>query len=568
MAIIPEEFAVVWTVMMALGAWRLSQQQVLTRQPQAIEALGTTNVLCVDKTGTLTHNRMELLALATPDARLMLEPGGVAGSGFLALLEVAARASVGDGLEPMDRAILRLHQRSATARLGGALKQRRGVSAENPYVVHGWQLENGQGMLAVKGSPEAILSLCNVTATATAQQAHEAQQLAAQGLRVLAVAHGPWNPGSPIPASPQRLDWAGLIGFLDPLRDDVPEAVEICRRAGIRVVMITGDAAATAAAVAGMARLDVGRVLTGNDLKAMDDSELDAATRDGSVFARVTPQQKLRVVRSLQRQGAVVAMTGDGVNDAIALRAADIGVAMGRRGTDVAREAAALVLLDDSFAALVHAVRLGRRIFINLKHSVTYLLAVHVPIIAVSLIPVLFHGPVLLLPLHVVFLELIIDPACSLVFEAEPEPKDCMTRMPRPANVKLISLSGAWRAIAIGALAALGVGAIQVLGHLLDWPTPWMRFAALSSLIIANLAMLVWFLGVVKTPSAVCHNRALLWLLLSICTAFALVLLIGPLARQFGLPLGADNAAAIAILLTGTLAAAYRLWTTRAVSSK
>jgi P-type Ca2+ transporter type 2C len=522
----------------------------------------------VDKTGTLTHNQMELLALATPDAQIALSPGGSADARFDVLLDLAARASVGDGLEPMDRAILRLHERSSPGQLGGMLLRRQGVSAERPYVVHAWQLADGQGLLAVKGAAETVASLCGINADVMEQFARAAQQLAAKGLRVLAVARAPWPPGAPIPSPLPGLDWVGLIGFLDPLRDDVPAAVETCRRAGIRVVMITGDAAATAASIAHMARLDASEVLTGTELGAMDDSALDAATQATSVFARVTPQQKLRIVRSLQRQGAVVAMTGDGVNDAIALRAADIGVAMGRRGTDVAREAAALVLLDDSFAALVHAVRLGRRIFINLKQSVNYLLAVHVPIIAVSLIPVLFHGPVLLLPLHVVFLELIIDPACSLVFEAEPEPKDCMTRMPRPANVKLVSLRGALIAIAIGALAALGVGAVQVLGHLFDWSTHWMRFAALSSLIVANLAMLVWFLGIAKTPSAVRDNRALLWLLLSICAAYALVLLIAPLAQQFGLPQGTDNRPAIAVLLTCALVAAYRLRTTRIVSSQ
>jgi P-type Ca2+ transporter type 2C len=216
----------------------------------------------------------------------------------------------------------------------------------------------------------------------------------------------------------------------------------------------------------------------------------------------------------------------------------------------------------------VQAVRLGRRIFINLKHSVTYLLAVHVPIIAVSLIPVLFHGPVLLLPLHVVFLELIIDPACSLVFEAEPEPQDCMALPPRPAKVKLVSARGALASLGIGTLAALGVGVIQVAGHVLDWPTPWMRFAALSSLIAANLLMLLWFLGLAKTRRAVRDNRALLWMLLGICAAFAMVLLIAPLARQFGLPQGAKNHFSIVILLIFALAAAYRLRMTRNASKQ
>ena len=535
MAIIPEEFPVVWTVMMALGAWRLSRHQVLTRQPQAIEALGTTTVLCVDKTGTLTHNRMELVALSTPQADVMLAPAQAADVRFATLLEVAAQASAADGLEPMDRAILRLRERSASARqaLPGALLHRQGILPERPYVVHRWSGADGLAeQLAYKGAAEALLPLCALDAAALLRIDRQAQQLASQGLRVLAVARAAVLPEG----ASKRPEWIGLLGFLDPLRDDVPATVASCQRAGIRVVMITGDAAATAGAIARSAGLPEQRVIVGAELDTLDDATLDAATRHSGVFARVTPQHKLRIVRSLQRQGEVVAMTGDGVNDAIALRAADIGVAMGQRGTDVAREAAALVLLDDSFGALVEAVRLGRRIFHNLQRSVNYLLAVHVPIVVVSLIPVLFHGPVLLLPLHVVLLELIIDPACSLVFEAQAQRADAMTQPPRAAHVRLVSWRAALRSLGWGTLAALVVGAVQVLGHYQDWSTPWMRFAALTSLIVANLVLLLGFLGAAQERAALRGNRALKWLLLGVGSAYGMVVLIAPLAQRFGLP--------------------------------
>ncbi|HET9207713.1 MAG TPA: HAD-IC family P-type ATPase, partial [Burkholderiaceae bacterium] len=426
MAIIPEEFAVVWTVMLALGAWRLARRRVLTRQAQAIEALGTTTVLAVDKTGTLTHNRMEVVALATATDDAPIGADTPADDRFAELLETAALACAEDGIEPMDRALIRLRERwSGTGRpVAGALVRRRGVTPEQPYFSNLWRMPGTERCVwAVKGAPEAVLALCAATPETHAGVSAKARRLGEQGLRVLGIACSDAVPPSATSPAQTRLRWIGLVAFLDPLRDDVPAAIAQCRAAGIRVVMITGDAPATAAAIARMAGLgdfDSADVVTGARLAAMPDVQLEATVKTASIYARVTPEHKLRIVQALQRCGEIVAMTGDGVNDASALRAADIGVAMGKRGTDVAREAAALVLLDDSFSALVNAVRTGRRIFNNLHNAVGYLIAVHVPIVGVSLLPVLVGGPVLLLPIHVVLLELIIDPACSLVFEAQP----------------------------------------------------------------------------------------------------------------------------------------------------
>jgi Ca2+-transporting ATPase len=549
MALIPEEFAVVWTVLMALGAWRLAQRQVLTRQPQAIEALGTASVLCVDKTGTLTVNRMELLALATPEARIALTTGAAAPAVFSPLLDSAARASIDDGIEPMDRAIGRLREHSRLAGLPPAtLVQRDAVSAEHLYVAQWWRIANGtrRGLVAVKGAPEAVQQLCDLDAAAAAAAMQAAAAMAQQGLRVLAVAQAGWDATQPPPAALPRLDWVGLLGFLDPLRDDVPAAMAQCRAAGIRVVMITGDAPLTALAIARQARLDEpddaqaagspGVVLSGSEVAALDDAALEARLASASICARIAPEQKLRIVRALQRRGEVVAMTGDGVNDAPALRAADIGVAMGERGTDVAREAAVLVLQDDSFASLVAAVRLGRRIFVNLKKSVGYLLAVHVPIVGVALMPLLAGGPQLLLPMHVVFLELLIDPACSLVFEAEPEPPDTMTQPPRSAQVGLLSWATLWQALAIGGAGLLAVAAVQVGARWAGWDDAWCRAAALGSVIATNVAMLVWFRVGTRSLRRHAPNRAFTWLLAGLAAACGLVLGIPPLTWQFGLP--------------------------------
>ncbi len=568
MSLIPEEFAVVWTVLMALGAWRLAQRQVLTRQPQAIEALGTTTVLAVDKTGTLTVNRMALVALALPGQGIELAPGGAAPPAFAPLLDTAARASTDDGIEPMDRAIAGLRERSCAHALPAAtLVQRLGVAPDRLYVAHWWRDATGACRLAVKGAPEAVLPLCAPSAAGLAA-AQAAAAMARQGLRVLAVAEAAWAgaavpPGMSIPP----LRWCGLLGFLDPLRADVPEALAQCRAAGIRVVMITGDAPLTALAIARHAGLHDGAapaVLTGAEVAALDDAELEATMASTSICARIAPEQKLRIVRALQRRGEVVAMTGDGVNDAAALRAADIGVAMGQRGTDVAREAAALVLLDDSFASLVAAVRMGRRIFLNLKKSVGYLLAVHVPIVGVALIPVLVGGPQLLLPLHVVFLELLIDPACSLVFEAEPEPADCMTQPPRPSNVGLMSWAALGQALAVGGAGLAAVVAVQFGVRAAGWGDEWSRAAALGSVVLTNVAMLVWFRTGTQALRRHAGNRAFAWLLAGLAAACGVVLSVAPLTRAFGLPVApAVQAAGWLLMAAAALAALGLGWQRR-----
>jgi len=512
MAIVPEEFAVVWTVMLALGAWRLARLQVLTRQPQAIEALGTASVLCVDKTGTLTCNRMTVVETSGDD-----------------VMRWAALASVGEGLEPMDRAILALQpQGDAT------LLWREGVRPQRPFVRHAWRRAGDAGcVVAMKGAPEAVLACCADGAVRVAL-AQRAAAWAARGLRVIAVAHAPWREGEPRPAQGFVAD--GLVGFQDPLRDDVPGALAQCREAGVRVVMITGDAPATASAIAreaGFERWDGDAVCTGAALAAMDDRAFDAVVGRIAVCARVSPDQKLRIVQALQRRGEVVAMTGDGVNDGPALRAADVGVAMGQRGTDVAREAAALVLLDDRFASLVDAVRAGRRIFTNLQRAVGYLLAVHLPIVGLSLLPVL-GGPVLLLPVHVVLLELIIDPACSLVFEAEPAARDAMKVPPRPAGTALFGRGAVQRALGVGAVALAAVVAVQVAGRWAGWSDEGLRLAGLATLVAGNLAMLQWFRG--GRDALAVRNGSFDLLVLGVAATGALLLLVPPLARLFGLP--------------------------------
>ncbi|MBK7533617.1 MAG: cation-translocating P-type ATPase [Piscinibacter sp.] len=504
MAMLPEEYPVVLTVFPALGARRLSKEGVLTRRINAIETLGATTVLCSDKTGTLTENRMTVTHLAAGGVgladRLALDavPEGRLPEPFHSLVEVAILASVVDPFDPMEKAFHRLGQRflADTEHLHGdwRLVQTYALSPELRAMSHVWAAAgDGAQTVAAKGAPEAVMDLCHLDEAQKAHIAGVVDELAAEGLRVLAVARGSFA-GQEWPANEHDFDFAfiGLLGLADPVRPQVPAAVAECRAAGIRVVMITGDYPATARAVAQQAGLatGAGEVLSGEEIAALDDAALRERLAGVNVCARIAPEQKLRIVQALKARGDIVAMTGDGVNDAPALRAAHVGVAMGGRGTDVARESASLVLIDDDFAAIVAAVRLGRRIFDNLRKAMSYILAVHVPIAGVAMLPVLFGWPALLYPMHIALLELIIDPACSIAFENEPAERDVMRRPPRDAAAPLFGGATLWLALVqgLGVLAAV-MGAYAWAAPRI--PEPEARAFAFATLVVGNLALIL-----------------------------------------------------------------------------
>jgi len=444
MASLPEEFPVIISVFMALGAWRISRHNVLTRRLDAIETLGATTVLCADKTGTLTENRMVIRKLYGEGKTFQVESQKQLPEPWHELVEFGILASERDPFDPMERALHELGNRT----LSGSehlhdkwqLIHEYSLSPELMAMSHVWQGdEQLHHMVAAKGAPEAIIDLCHLPDAQSRSIGQAAAKMANQGLRVLGVARAVLEPGQEWPAQQHDIEFSfvGLVGLQDPLRDDATEAVASCLAAGIRVVMITGDHALTALAIARELGIPAEQVLTGSEIDTLSDQALHARLREVQVFARIVPQQKLRLVEAFKANGEIVAMTGDGVNDAPALKAAHIGVAMGKRGTDVAREAAALVLLNDDFASLVSTIRLGRRIYDNLCKAMSYALSVHIPIVGMALLPVFLGEPLLLLPAHIMFLQMIIDPACSILFEAEPEDGKIMQRPPRQANEPL-----------------------------------------------------------------------------------------------------------------------------------
>ncbi len=573
MAMLPQEFTVVLTVLPALGAWRLSKQNVLTRRIAAIETLGATSVLCVDKTGTLTENRMTVAELYTLGAshvqgeHLSIDYAAASElpEAFHILVEFSILASVTEPFDPMEKAFHRLGQHflKDTEHLhrDWTLMQEYGLTPELRAMSHVWKAVDGEAhVVAAKGAPEAIVDLCHLDADTQTRVAAAVDAMAARGLRVLGVAQARFA-GERWPAIEHdfEFEFIGLLGLEDPLRAEIPEAVAQCRTAGIRVIMITGDYPATARAIASQAQLgsgEVDQILTGDAMAVMSDTELQTRMKTVSICARIAPEQKLRIVQALKANGEIVAMTGDGVNDAPALKAAHVGVAMGGRGTDVAREASSLVLLDDNFASIVRAVRLGRRIFDNLRKSMSYILAVHVPIAGMALLPVLLGWPVVLFPLHIAFLELVIDPACSMVFENEPSEADVMQRAPRDVNTPLFG--GMTLALAL----LQGVGVLAVVMGAYAWGATWLtetaaRAFAFTTLVSANLALILSnrsrtgsLLASLRVP-----NRTL-WIVTSVTLGvLGLVLYLPWLARLFFFaPLSApDLLTASALGLTSVL---------------
>ena len=508
MSLLPQEFAVIMIIFMAMAARRLAAQKVLTRRLNSIETLGETSVLCVDKTGTLTENRMRVAALCADNRVIdVSQPlsGSLSGSlsaplpdTHLELLEYAVLASEITPHDPMEQAFhLMANERlSDTNRLhpDWHLAREYELSPQLLAMTHLWQSELGpHDIVAAKGASEAVAELCSLSAVSRDEIAAQAAAMADQGLRVLGVAKAVHINGHPWPENQKAFDfqWLGLIALADPLRKEVPDAVAQCLRAGIRVVMITGDHPHTAQAIARQAGIQSEGIITGSEIISLSQDELAKHAATVNVFARIRPAQKLALVEALKAQGHVVAMTGDGVNDAPALKAAHIGIAMGQRGTDVAREAASLVLLKDDFDSIVQAIRMGRRTFANMRQAMIYTLAVHIPIAGLALLPVLFGLPLILAPLHIAFLELVIDPACSIVFEAEEADADLMNRPPRQSDEALLSRQHIFRGLAYGSLTTAVVFGIYTWLLSQEITAATAATASFVILVTANAALIL-----------------------------------------------------------------------------
>lgn len=522
MATLPEEFPVVLTIFLALGAWRISQHKVLTRRVAAVEMLGAATVLCVDKTGTLTQNRMTVTQIGANGQFEEIDGKQLSlAENLHEVVEYSILASPIDPFDPMEKAMRELGGR--TLANTGHLHKDWTLVKEYPLsekllaMSHVWSSQDGKDfVIAAKGAPEAIADLCHFDETQLKTLSDQINQMADNGLRVIGVAKANFD-HLKLPAEQHDYDFefVGLLGLSDPVRPEVAEAVQECYTAGIRVIMITGDYPGTARNIANQIGLDHGdQIITGPELDLMSEEELQERIKTVSIFARAVPEQKLRIVSALKANGEVVAMTGDGVNDAPALKAAHIGIAMGGRGTDVARESAALVLLDDNFASIVKAVRMGRRIFDNLKKAMAFIFSVHLPIAGMSLLPVLLKWPLALLPVHILFLELIIDPACTVVFEMEADEKDIMKRPPRKLNEPLFGRSMILTGLIQG-IGVLGVVfAVYSISLSLNFGETEARMLSFVVMVLGNLGLIFtnrsWTQSIIRSLRI--PNKALWWI--------------------------------------------------------
>ncbi|AIT81887.1 ATPase (plasmid) [Novosphingobium pentaromativorans US6-1] len=569
MSLLPEELPVVLTLFMTMGAFRMAQKRVLARRGSAIETLGAATVLCTDKTGTLTQNRMAIMELKLSDGsvRRLDEDGAELGADFAELAALGISACLEEPFDPMEQAFHALddefpeHGLKLRKRDGWHLHRQYPLSSQMLAMSNVWSdPARREGLVAAKGAPEAIARLCGMDEDARADLDAHVAQMASQGLRVLAVAEARWQ-GENLPESQSGFDFVyrGLIGLADPIRASVPPAVAQLQEAGIRVVMITGDYPATARAIAAQAGIAEGDVLTGDDMAGLDDEQLARRVAGVAVFARVMPDQKLRIVRALKSSGEVVAMTGDGVNDAPSLKAAHIGIAMGQRGTDVAREASSIVLLDDDFGSIVTAVRLGRRIYDNVRKAAGFIFAVHIPIGGLAIFPLLAGWPLILGPVHIALLEMVIDPVCSLAFEAEPEERDVMRRAPRAPESALISRSLLGWSLLQGFLALSAILLLAAWANHGAIPTGSVRSTCFAGLIVAVLALVLAnrsFRSLASGGKAG-HNLPLAIIMGLVIAIFSAIFLSPPVASLLGFsalqPLGMQAVGVTALLLGAAL---------------
>ncbi len=533
MALLPEELPLVLTVFMTFGAWRMSRHRVLARRGDAIETLGAVTVLCVDKTGTLTQNKMAIQRIVTSiahdvDARADELPEAVHEA-----VELGALAAPLHSTDPMDLAFASLLTRtlSRTEHVHPRWEWVREypLSPGLLAVTHVWRDDARRLVIATKGAPEAIIDLCHLSPDDARTWRSRADAMAESGLRVLGIARATYD-GASLPENPHDyvFEIVGMVGLADPLRDDTVDMVAKCKRAGVRIVMITGDHPMTAQAIARGAGLDVGQVVTGAELERSSDPELSDVLGRVQVIARAAPAHKLRIIQGLRARGEVVGMTGDGVNDAPALKAADVGIAMGR-GTDVAREAAGLVILDDALGAIVTAIEIGRTIYDNLKKVSTYLLAVHVPIAGLALVPPLLGWPVLLGPVHVVFLELMIDPTCSIIFELEPSAPDVMSRSPRGRGEHLFDRRRLTYGLVLGLLGITVPLAVAAGAQFMGAAETTMRMLSFTALVAVALGLVI----ATRLPARE-RNPGIRWMLPIVGALWLVTVTVPPIRALFG----------------------------------
>ena len=542
MSILPEEIPVAFTTFMALGAWRLMKMGIVVKQMKTVETLGSASVICTDKTGTITQNKMAL-AKVYVHAESKIFDGADADPAVRALITDAMWASEPIPFDPMETALHESYTKTTSndERPDFRMIHEYPLGGKPPMMTHIFDNSSGVRIIAAKGAPEALLKVSKLTAAEKEKISAAIYTLGAEGYRVLGVGTSAWN-GGEFPAQQQEFifEFKGLIAFYDPPKANIPEVLRDFYKAGIDVKIITGDNPVTTAAIAnsvGFRGSD--KSITGEELMKLDEAGLDKIVSDTSIFTRMFPEAKLRIINALKARGEVVAMTGDGVNDGPALKAAHIGIAMGRKGTEIAKQAASMILADDDLGKMVEAIRMGRRIYANLKKAIQYIISIHIPIILIVFIPLVLGWayPAIFSPVHVIFLELIMGPTCSIIYENEPAERNIMNQPPRPFTSTFFRLSELAASVAQG--LAITAGLLFVYQYAIgenaaESETRTMVFATLiAANIFLTLVNRSFYYSFITTLAY--RNNMVFYIIAITVLSTGLLIYVGPFARFFEL---------------------------------
>ncbi|MDZ4679748.1 MAG: cation-translocating P-type ATPase [Saprospiraceae bacterium] len=541
MSILPEEIPVAFTTFMALGSWRLMKMGIVVKQMKTVETLGSATVICTDKTGTITENKMSLAALYVLASQKTSKPEDALGEEEKALIRLAMFASEPIPFDPMEVALHEAYQHAATddERPHYHMVHEYPLGGQPPMMTHLFENESGQRIIAAKGAPEALMQVSNLSDVEKQQIETAANTLATNGYRLLGVGEAVFA-GNDFPAEQQQFQFRfrGIVAFYDPPKHNIQSVLEDFYRAGMTVKIVTGDNAATTAAIAKQVGFrGYENSISGDELMQLSDAELQERVINTQVFTRMFPEAKLKIINALKAKNEIVAMTGDGVNDGPALKASHIGIAMGKKGTEIAKEAASLVLLEDDLSKMVDAVAMGRKIYTNLKKAIQYIISIHIPIVLTVFLPLALGWiyPNIFSPVHIIFLELIMGPTCSIIYENEPMEKNTMLQKPRPFTNTFFNWKELTTSILQGLMITAGTLLIYQYAVYQGFSETITRTMVFTTLIAANIFLTLvnrsFFYSIFTTLR---YKNNLVLLIIGITVAISgLLLFVPPLAKFF-----------------------------------
>ena len=495
MSVIPEEIPVAFTTFMALGAWRLMKIGIITKQTKTVETLGSATVICTDKTGTITENKMSLSQLYVFDSNTVIDPNEKLNSEEEELLSFAMWSSEPIPFDAMEIAIHEAYAKleSVDERPNYKLIHEYPLGGKPPMMTHVFEDSKGKRIIAAKGAPEALIEVSSLSDKEKNQALIAMEAMAKKGYRVLGIGSAVF-PGTDFPKTQQELKFSfkGLVAFYDPPKANIQEVFETFYKAGIQIKIVTGDNAATTSTIARQIGFkDADKVLNGDELMEMNSETLKVKVMETTLFTRMFPEAKLKIIQALKANNQIVAMTGDGVNDGPALKSAHIGIAMGKKGTEIAKQAANLILIDDDFSKMTDAIAMGRRIYVNLKKAIQYIISIHIPIILIVFIPLAFGWlyPNIFTPVHIIFLEIIMGPTCSVIYENEPMEGNLMLQKPRPLTTTFFNLKEITISIIQGLVITLGL--LFVYNYCVDegFTEKYTRTTVFLTLIMSNILL-------------------------------------------------------------------------------